>query len=156
MPRVRPNDVLRAVFEQGRVPTIEEIAALDARSEAVANYKLFVDDERVERLFEPKSLNERFGIELDHNPWESPQDADYGALRKVNSRSVTALRALGRGSDMEEIRDLTILATVSATLMALIINKEEREGVGNSWERYGERELGWMRQIGGERPRRKR
>ena len=156
MPRIRPNDVLRAVFEQGRVPTIEEIAALDVKSEAVANYKLFIDDERVERLFEPSYLRERFGTELDHNPWRSPQDQDYGALRKVNTRAVTALRALGRGSDMEEVRDLTILATVSVNLMVLIIHKEKREGTGDPWERYGERELGWMRQIGGEQPRRRR
>jgi len=156
MPRVRPNDVLRAVFEQGRVPTMKEIAALDAKSEAVANYKLFVEDERVERVFEPVSLRERFGIELDHNPWSSPQDPDYGPLRQVNSRAVTTLRALGSGADMEEVRDLTILAVVSTTLMVLIINKEGREGVGDAWERYGERELGWMRKVGGDKPRRTR
>lgn len=156
MPRIRPNDVLRAVFDEGRVPTMEEIAMLDAKSEAVANYKLYVDDDRVERVFAPSYLRERFGIELDHNPWRSPKDEDHGILRKVNSRAVTALRELGRGSDMEEVRDLTILAAVSATLMVLIIHKEEREGVGDAWERYGESELGWMRRVGGDTPRRRR
>ena len=156
MPRIRPNDVLRAVFEQGRVPTMEEIAALDARSDAIANYKLFVDDERVERVFEPSYLRERFGIEVDHNPWRSPQDEDHGILRKVNSLAVSSLRTLGRGADMKDVRDLTVLAVVSVNLMALIIHKEVREGVGDAWERYGERELGWMLKLGGGKSRQSR